>query len=257
MDFKSSLFMYCVAGVVILFVIGESLFFLIRAWRQGKSMGIPTEKMKNTIISSSLFSIAPALSVVATIVSLSAALGIVLPWIRLSVIGAVSYEVPAAQAALEALGITTGLSTPITDKLQFSTVAWIMTAGSVLPLVIIPFALKKIQRNIGKTVEKNKTWANLMSAAAFIGIIAAFISRAIAGKGDDAVLGDGAGVMSIVGLLSSIVFMLIIEFLIKKFPKLQKFESLAMPLAMFAAMGVIVLLTSLLPAEIANFEWRG
>ena len=94
---------------------------------------------------SALFSLAPAISIVATILTLSGALGIVLPWIRLTVIGAISYEVPAAESAMEALGYTGGLSAEITDPLGFSTAAWVMTLGSVMPLVIIPFAMKKFK----------------------------------------------------------------------------------------------------------------
>lgn len=36
MDFKESAFMYILGGIVVLFVIAQSLFFLIRAWKQGK-----------------------------------------------------------------------------------------------------------------------------------------------------------------------------------------------------------------------------
>ena len=42
--------------------------------------------------------------------AVSGGLGIVRPWSRLTVIGAISYEVPAAESAMEALGYTGGLS---------------------------------------------------------------------------------------------------------------------------------------------------
>lgn len=110
---------------------------------------------------------------------------------------------------MEALGYTGGLSAEITDPLGFSTAAWVMTLGSVMPLVIIPFAMKKIQNSIGKAVSKNTAWADVMSAAAFIGLISAFVGRAIVGQGDKAVLGDGAGIMSITALAVSMLSMLL------------------------------------------------
>lgn len=89
---------------------------------------------------------APALAIVATVITLAKALGIVLPWIRLSVIGAIQYEVPAAEAAVEAFGISSGISQEITDPKIFATAAWVMTIGSVMPLVLVPFVLKKYKR---------------------------------------------------------------------------------------------------------------
>lgn len=256
MDFKESAFMYIIGGIVVLFVLAQSLFFLIRAWRQGKRLGISTEAFKNTVTQSALFSIAPAISIVATILTLSGALGIVLPWIRLTVIGAISYEVPAAESAMEALGYTGGLSTEITSPLGFSTAAWVMTLGSIMPLVIVPFALKKIQKGIGKAVDKNTAWADTMSAAAFIGLISAFVGRAIVGQGDKAVLGDGAGILSVSALVISMVVMLGFMQIDKK-KQIKWLQPLAMPLSMFIAMGAVMLIAQVLPTSIAWLEWRG
>lgn len=256
-DFKESGFLYLLASLVILFVVGESLFFLIRAWKQGKKLGIPTKTLKNTVTTSALFSIAPSISIVATVLTLSGALGLVLPWIRLSVIGNITYEVPAAEAALEALGITGGLSGEVTDPTAFATVAWVMTLGSIMPLVIVPFALKKIQKGIGKAVGKQDAkWADAMSAAAFIGLISAFVGRAIVGQGEKAVLGDGAGVLSVAALFSAVGFMFLLSFIQKKI-KWKWLESMSMPLAMFLAMGIIILLSNILPTEFSTLEWRG
>ena len=194
--------------------------------------------------------------VVFVLLTLSGALGIVLPWIRLTVIGAISYEVPAAESAMEALGYTGGLSAEITDPLGFSTAAWVMTLGSVMPLVIIPFAMKKIQNSIGKAVSKNTAWADVMSAAAFIGLISAFVGRAIVGQGDKAVLGDGAGIMSITALAVSMLSMLLFMQIEKK-KKIAWLQSMAMPLAMFIGMGAVMLLAKVLPTHIAWLEWRG
>lgn len=256
MDFKESGFMYALGGFIVVFVLAQSLFFLIRAWKQGKKLGLSTAIMRGTVTQSALFSLAPASSIVATILTLSGALGIVLPWIRLTVIGAISYEVPAAESAMEALGYTGGLSAEITDPLGFSTAAWVMTLGSVMPLVIIPFAMKKIQNSIGKAVSKNTAWADVMSAAAFIGLISAFVGRAIVGQGDKAVLGDGAGIMSITALAVSMLSMLLFMQIEKK-KKIAWLQSMAMPLAMFIGMGAVMLLAKVLPTHIAWLEWRG
>lgn len=247
--------MYSIGIAVVLFVIAQSVFFLVRAVKRAKQLGIENSAIKKTISSSAIFTVAPALAIVATVLTLSSALGMVLPWIRLTVIGAITYEVPAAEAAIEAFG-GAGLSQEVTDPTVFATVAWVMTLGSIMPLVLVPFMLKKIQKGMGKVVSKDGRWADLMSASAFIGLISAFIGRAVAGSGDKVVVGDGAGIMSITALLSSMLFMFVLEKLTNKF-NINWLKPFAMPFSMILAMVVVMIMAKILPYNIASMEWRG
>lgn len=254
MDFKESTFMYVLALGVVAFVTLQSVFFIVKSWKHAKELGIEKEKLKNTVVSSILFTVAPAISILATVIVLANALGIVLPWIRLTVIGNLAYETTAAQTAVEAMGGT--LTSPITDHQQFSTVAWAMTIGSIAPLLLLPFVCKKLQNKIGNAVNKNENAAKLgdaISAAAFIGIISAFIARAIAGTTSD---GTGnAGFMSIAVLVVSMIAMVVLELVCKKF-NLEKLRSFTMPIAMFIGMGAAMLFEAALPASITDFVWR-
>lgn len=263
MDFKNSGIMYALAALVVVFVTVQSLFFLVKAWKRGKELGIEAAKMKQTVISSALFSIAPAISILATVLALASALGYVLPWIRLSVIGNLAYETVAAEAALEALG--TSMANSDLNTIEFSTVAWAMTVGSCFPLVLLPFLCKRIHKAMHKVLgggtaengapKKGKISANVgdvLGAAAFIGIMAAFISRSIMGVQKD---GPSAGFMTIAVLLSAMVFTVALDLLCKK-KHLTKLEPFVLPIAMFGAMGIAVLLTQTLPPEWTEFVWR-
>jgi len=255
MDFKSSKFIYCICGIVILFVIAESLFFIIRAWREGRRIGMTKDQLSGTVIQSALFSIAPALSIVAAILTLSGALGLALPWFRLSVIGAIQYELPAAESALQAIGLS-GLSQEVTDPEAFSAVAWVMTLGSVDALVLIPFILKKIHKKVGQVATNNSTIANVIADSAMIGLICAFIVRSLLAVGDPAVKGDGGGLMALVAVLVSMLTM----YLLTKFNNKMQwtwFEPFLMPLSMFLAMGAAILMVQVLPESVAWLEWRG
>lgn len=256
MDFKEDKFMIALALGIVVFVIAQAVFFLVRAIKKARRLGIDGSTIKNTVISSSLFTIAPAIGIVATVLTLSAGLGYVLPWIRLTVIGNISYEVTAATNATEAYGLIGGIANEIKDPEVFATVAWVMTLGSIMPLVLIPIFLKKIQNKIGKAASKNSAWSSVMSAAAFIGLIAAFVARAIAGKGDENIAGDGAGVLSVAALIFSVVLMLILQ-KISLFEKMKWLESFAMPFSMIGAMALVMLLAQVLPESIAFLEWRG
>lgn len=266
MDFKTGPLMYGLALFVVIFVIVQSVFFMAKANKRAKEIGMDKAVVKQTIISSVLFTIAPAISILATVLALASALGIVLPWIRLSVIGNLAYETVAADTALGVLG--SSLANEVTDPQAFSTIAWAMTIGASFPLVLLPFLCKKIHMAMnkvmsgkkkdeveGEAVKEKKSGVNLgdvISASAFIGIVAAFISRAVAGieKG-----GVSAGFMSVSVMLSAMIFTIALDFLCKK-KNLKKLEAFVLPIAMFGAMGIAVLFTQVLPADLVNLTWR-
>ena len=57
-------------------------------------------------------------------------------------------------------------------------------------------------------------------------------------------------------LLTAVIVSLILETLCEKF-SLKKLQPFAMPLSMFAAMGVAVLLNQVLPEQVAKLTWWG
>ena len=63
------------------------------------------EELKEALSNPEFKAIAPAISILTGVLVLSKFLGIPLPWVRLSVIGALTYEVPAAESAAAAFGI--------------------------------------------------------------------------------------------------------------------------------------------------------
>lgn len=252
---KEGLFMYLAAAVVILFVVVEALFFIVKAWKRATQLGISKETLRNTVVSSALFTVGPAISILVTVLALSKALGIVLPWVRLSVIGNLAYESTVAETVLETFP-NMSLNAEVTDPTAFATVAWCMMIGNMCALILCTILCKGLQKKIGQTVNKSASsqkLGDMISAAAFIGIIAAFVARAINGTTED---GTGnAGFMSIAVLITAIVIMALLDLLCRK-KHLDKLANFTMPIAMFAAMGMAVLLSAVLPADIVNYVWR-
>ena len=95
-DVNSS-FMYLLAIVVITFVISQSIYFLVKAWRRGKELGIDTSTLRLVATSSGFFTIAPAVAILLGVITLSNALGLPIPWLRMSVLGSITYELPTAE----------------------------------------------------------------------------------------------------------------------------------------------------------------
>ena len=114
----------------------------------------------------------------------------------------------------------------------------------------IPSKFDKVGKVVNKS-EKNSKLADVVSAAAFIGIIAAFVAREIDGKSKT---GDNAGFLSIATLIASVLLFLLLDFVTRKF-KWEKFEPFVMPVSMFGAMGVAMLLSQFAPASLVNWTW--
>ena len=100
--------LYLLVGLLVAVVLGQSVFFLVKALRRSKQIGMDQSKIKKTIKTAAFFTIAPAVSIVISVITLSKSLGLPLPWLRLSVVGSLSYEAIAASNAVSAMGLTLG-----------------------------------------------------------------------------------------------------------------------------------------------------
>ena len=236
MDFKNSGFMYLLGVLVGLFVIAQSVYFLVKAVRRSRELGIAGNVVKRTIASSAVFAILPSVSILLGLITLASTLGLPLPWIRLSVLGAVTYELPAATVALNALGES--ISAPVSGPLAFNTVAWVMTLGCITPLIIIPLFLKKIQGGVHSLRQKDSHWGDLFLTAMFLGMISAFLG-----------MGISDGLLSILTLLTSAAIMAVCGVFVKV-KKVKWLENFALPISMLGAMALSILYANLLPAEL-------
>ena len=173
---------FIMVAIIISVVVAQSIFFLIKAYKRGLELGIERSVLNATIKRSALFTIAPAVAIFMGLVSLVKMLGIALPWLRLSVIGAVTYELPAAEGALSAMGIS-GISwTDLTAK-QFATIAFVMTFGIAASLILAPITCKKITTGMLKVKDKDKKWMDILMTSMFVGMLSAFLGYIVCNIG--------------------------------------------------------------------------
>ena len=182
-----------------------------------------------------VFTIAPAVSILIGIVTLSKFLGIPLPWIRMSVIGAITYELPAATSTANALGIS--LSEIITDPKTYTAIAWVMTLGIMPSIILPPILMKKIQGGMIKIKNKDSKWGDMFMTSMFLGMISAFLGMVFAD-----VRSGLQGWIPVFVLLVSAAVMGVCGLLIKKC-KMQWLETYAMAISMVAAMIFACLIT--------------
>jgi len=231
-------FLYGVTAIVIVYVLAQSLFFLVRAARRAKQLGIQSAVIKKTILSTSLFTLAPAVAILLGVITLSKFLGLPLPWLRLSILGALTYELPAASTTATAMNLS--LSQQITDPSAYAAIAWVMTLGIIPGIFVVLFGLKKMQSGIVSIKSKDPKWGELFMSSMFLGMISAFVGTLFSD-----VRAGVPGFIPIVVALISAVIMAVCGLLIKKC-KMGWLEQYALPLSMLGAMAASIPVTALM-----------
>ena len=228
--------LFIIAGAVIALVVVQSVFFLLRALRRAKELGMDASVIKRTLVSSAVFTIAPAVSILVGVVILSKKLGIALPWLRLSIIGSLSYETVAAEATLEYLnGIVSNAS-------DYVTVLFVMTLGIAGGFLLVPFCTKGIQKGLKSLEKRDKKWGEILNNAMFLGMISAFLGYVFC---DVSTVFEGVtwGLVPVLVMVSSAVVMVVCG-LLSRIKYLKWMTDYALPISLLCGMAVAVPLTS-------------
>ena len=93
---------------------------------------------------------------------------------RLSVVGAITYETPAAANALSAMGLEWAKVTALSAT-EYVTVAAVMTMGIMVGIWLVPVVGKKLIGGMINLEKRDKKWGEIFSAALFLGMISAFL----------------------------------------------------------------------------------
>ncbi len=231
--------LYVIVGAILLLVMAQSVFFLIRAWRAGKEIGISTKKMRKTVISSAIFTIAPAISILIGMITLTNMLGVPLPWLRLSVIGALTYELTAAETAASAAGTSLEANSAVNGD-QFLNISIVMTLGIIVGLVLVPILCKKIQGGMANMRKRDTKWGDIVTTALFMGMVSAFTGMIF----NDVRSWPEGWIPVFVMLVSALTMVLIAALM--KVTKWKWLTDYALPLSMLAAMASAIPITNLL-----------
>ena len=156
------------------------MFFLVRAWKAGIAIGMDKVKLRRAVTSSITFTLLPSISILLGVIALSGSLGVPLPWLRLSVIGALHYETSVADIAARAIGLS-GLNISEMTPTAYTTIALVMGAGIIwgmlLTVLFNKAYLKKLQSpKAGKGGKgSGKGFGDVAMTAMFIGLVAAYV----------------------------------------------------------------------------------
>ena len=169
-EIMNSWWIYLLGAILVLFVLGASVFFIIKAFKDAKELNMDKEMLKKVIINSAIFTILPSISILIGVIALAGKIGVPLPWIRLSVIGALQYEGTAVSTVIDEfskLSVAAGGSviSSVLNNEMFVTIAFVMTLGIIVGPLFCLFGfelydkkvLAKARNASDEVVEENET----------------------------------------------------------------------------------------------------
>lgn len=213
--------MYLICGSIVAFVAIVCIIFLVRAYKAGKELGMDITKMKRTIISSATFSLLPSIGILLGVIALSGSLGTPLPWLRLSVIGALHYETQIAQAAAEQTGMSTLSASEMTPS-SFVTIALLMGICIMWGMVLSIFLNQKYTKRLNQSKSGSGAgFGDVAMTAMFIGLVSTYIGRYLGGFVSE------NGLFTFTGDITPLIVMAVSALVMAIFIQLMKRKSLA------------------------------
>lgn len=178
--------LYLVVGGVLLFIALSCLYFIVKFYKAGLKIGMEKEVLKRSITSSMLFTLLPAVSILLGVIALSGSLGVPAAWLRLSVVGNLSYEAIAAEAAAQGMGLS--LNSSLLTPESLVTILAVMTGGISWGVLCTIFFCPRYSRKCTKLLNKGKNegektgkgFADWAMVAMFIGFCGTFIGSYLA-----------------------------------------------------------------------------
>lgn len=243
--------LFVLVGIIVAAVIGQSVYFLVKSVLRAKKIKMDPKIVKKTIFSAAVFTIAPAISIVIAVISLSQTLGIPLPWMRLSVVGSLSYEAVAAANSASGMGTTLAELTGNITASQYLTIAIVMTISIMVGIWLVPVIAKKYLGGLVKFENKDKRWSDILQSSLFIGMISAFVGFVFCDVGllwDSEARANGtslSGLVPVFVMIISALLMCVCGVLINKL-KWRWLNDYALSICMIVGMAVAIPLTSLL-----------
>ena len=237
--------LFLLAGFLVAVVLGQSVYFLVKALRRSRQIGMDQKKIAKTIKTAAVFTVAPAVSIVISVITLSKSLGIPLPWLRLSVVGSLSYEAIAASNAVSAMGLTLGQIDQLTAQ-QFVNITLVMTISIMLGIWLVPVIGKKLLSGMSNLEKRDAKWADIFQNAMFIGMIAAFLGFVFCDFSRLWLPGDYAptsGLVPVAVMGVSALIMVACGLLMKK-PKFKWLGDYALPISLLLGMASAIPITA-------------
>lgn len=165
--------MLLLCSIIVVVVIAQPIIMSIMARKRALVIGLTDEEVKKVVKSTAMFSIIPSIPILASYLILVPALGKYFPWMRLSVVGSVTYETMVANMTATAFGYDNIYNTDFPLEVFFS-ILLILTLGIMGGNIFNLIFLKKYDQGVKKLMKRNATVVPMMTGAIFVALYGVF-----------------------------------------------------------------------------------
>lgn len=233
-DIANGKLLYILVSMVIVYILIQSYIFLKMSLNRAKEIGISKSIIKNIIKSSAVFTIVPSIAIVLGLAALAPSIGIPWSWLRLSVIGSVSYELMAANMASTSLGFSSLSQASASGPNALGVIMFAMSTGVAGGMIMDMLFIKKVNTTVTKFRAKSGEFGIVALSVLFSAVLVVFIAPVF-----------GKGTVYILTFLSSMIIVLIQGIIIKKY-KITWLKNFVLAFSLLLGMCSSVLWTILL-----------
>ena len=236
MDVLNSGLLYTLVALGLLFVLGVCVFFFVRARRRALELGVSPQKLNSAMRGAAVFSIVPSLSIIIGLMSMAPLLGVPWPWFRLSVVGALSYELMAADMAATSAGYESLQAFSATGQLtDMTAIMFVMSVSIMAGMVCNIFILKKLVTTSTSFGQKNGARGALILSCFTVAMMATLLPMQLF-----------QGTIAVLVIVISALVTFVLTHISSSVPKAKWLRDYIMSFALIIGMVSAVLITNLM-----------
>lgn len=205
LELSGSTLLYGLVIAGLTYVAGLCIVFYRKTYKRALELGFSKETLSKINKSTISLTIVPSISIVIGLVTLSAVIGIPWAWFRLSVVGAVTYELIAAQMATAALGFTEMTAAMSSDATTFGAIMFVMSIGIIAGIIANMFLGKKLATTMSNAGQKPGGFGPIMNGCFMMALMCVMLPFQASN-----------GLVTILVLATSALVSFIISLIIKK-----------------------------------------
>ena len=203
MEIANSPGMWVACSAIIVVVLVQAIRLTMIALHAGRQIGMNDSQMFAAIRSGFTTALVPSVAILLGLVVLIPSLGLPFPWMRLSVLGSIHYELIAAGVAAREMGLDNVIKDP--SGVAFANAVWTMSLGIFFGLLIVAFFTPNIKQLKEKVAGGDENWMRVMTAAAFFGAVGYMVAQPVVKGGSSLVALIGGFVsMVLIGIIITV-----------------------------------------------------
>lgn len=171
LEMSGSKLLYCLVIAGLVYVAGLCIAFYRKTYKRALELGFTKETLSAINKSTISLTIVPSLSIVIGLITLSTVIGIPWAWFRLSVVGAVTYELIAAQMATAALGFVNMGDAMAADGATFGAMMLVMSIGIIAGIIINAVIGKKLSTSMASAGSKKGGFSPILNSCFMLALM--------------------------------------------------------------------------------------